>query len=170
MEVFKVGHPAKGTEQYSRELAKSREWKANHKEHVRSEFRKWKAANKHKVKEYRDKAPWANHCYGAKTRCSSKSHSYFKKGIKFLMEMSDFKTLWFRDKAFTMVMPSIDRIDPNGNYELGNCRFIELDDNRRRAVKVKRYDCSVSGCQSKKYHAKGLCKYHYHKSWKDGQS
>lgn len=40
--------------------------------------------------------------------------------------------LWFRDKAWTMREPELDRIDPAGNYEWSNVRYIERDQNQRR--------------------------------------
>lgn len=48
------------------------------------------------------------------------------------MTIEDFKYLWFRDKAFDMKEPSIDRVNTKGDYILTNCRFIELQENRWR--------------------------------------
>jgi hypothetical protein len=45
--------------------------------------------------------------------------------------------LWFRDKAYLMRHPSIDRIDSNGNYELNNCQFIEMKRNRVKDRRAK---------------------------------
>lgn len=50
----------------------------------------------------------------------------------FLMTVKDFKFLWFRDKAYLMEKPSIDRKNNNGNYTLKNCQFIELRKNRSK--------------------------------------
>jgi hypothetical protein len=54
---------------------------------------------------------------------------YYKHGIKLFMTPEDFKFLWFRDKAYALDRPSIDRIDPKGHYTLDNCRYIELLEN-----------------------------------------
>ena len=80
-------------------------------------------------KEWCKKNPWRRSYDCAKQRCSPNG-KYFKNGIKMLMSLEDFKYLWFRDKAYNMVHPSIDRIDGKGDYTLLNCRFIEMDLNR----------------------------------------
>lgn len=97
--------------------------------------------NKHrlKVKQYR---PWIRTYKAVYARCRVKSagriYSYYGgRGIKLLMTQDDFKTLWFRDKAYEMKKPSIDRIDSNGNYEIGNCRYIEQAENARRVYENK---------------------------------
>jgi hypothetical protein len=46
--------------------------------------------------------------------------------------------MWFRDKAFEMKRPSLDRIDTTGDYCLDNCRFIELKENLHRAKRSGR--------------------------------
>jgi hypothetical protein len=90
-------------------------------------------------KEKRKSVPWITSFYNARLRCNSKSHEkykrYGKRGIKFLMTKDDVKFLWHRDKAYELEIPSIDRIDPNGNYEVDNCQFIELGLNVSKALK-----------------------------------
>lgn len=86
--------------------------------------------------------PWLVSWYAAKRRCTDKAHpkarNYVGKGIKFYLTKEEIKTLWFRDKAYLMKQPSIDREDSKGNYEFSNCRFIELSENkgRRRRRKI----------------------------------
>lgn len=67
-------------------------------------------------------------------RCGNPNDKKYKyyggKGIKIKMTKSDLAYLWHRDHAETMEHPSIDRIDGNGHYELVNCRFIEMAENR----------------------------------------
>lgn len=75
-------------------------------------------------------------------RCSSVSSStkdayYQNKGIKCLLTMPELIQLWDIYKADKMKRPSIDRIDPNGDYIMSNCRFIELSDNCKRSLKKK---------------------------------
>lgn len=86
-----------------------------------------------KHKKYMKEHGWLSHYYDAKRRCTKSNRKdyprYGGKGIKFLMTSEDFKFLWFRDKAYEMTKPSIDRINNKGNYELSNCRFIENVEN-----------------------------------------
>ena len=83
--------------------------------------------------------PWLTAYCGARARCNNKNNPkysrYGERGIKLLMTKDDFKFLWFRDKAYLMKKPSIDRIDNDGNYELSNCRFIEFLKNRPQTNK-----------------------------------
>lgn len=53
--------------------------------------------------------------------------------IKNRITVQELEQLWFRDKAWRLKKPSIDRIDPRGDYVFENCRFIEHVENSRRA-------------------------------------
>ena len=132
------------------------EYIKNSKQKIKKYHKKYYQKNKQKIKErnkkYRNehkeqykkiKKNWIkNHLWyisfdGAKQRCTNPNHNKYKyyggRGIKFLMTMKDFKYLWFRDKAYNMKKPSIDRKNNNGHYELNNCRFIEHSENLKRS-------------------------------------
>jgi len=79
------------------------------------------------------------HTNPGRTVLKSNYHFYntLEKSFQFApisMTMQDFEHLWFRDNAFMMDRPSIDRRDSTEHYELNNCRFLELSTNSRRTV------------------------------------
>lgn len=96
-----------------------------------SVINKKRISNNNKIK--RDKFPWIYIFHGIKNRCTNKNDKSYKnyggRGIKYLITADEVKELWFRDKAFLMERPTIDRIDNDGNYEISNCRFIEKSEN-----------------------------------------
>ena len=134
--------------------------KANHhkddltshcKECLKKDSQKWLQnnhdAHRKRVQKYRKEHKWMSSYSCAKQRCTNKNNSHYKyyggRGIKCLITTDELKELWFRDKAYEMNKPSIDRIDNDGHYEYENCRFIELSENveksnfntaRRKAV------------------------------------
>jgi len=87
-------------------------------------------SNPKKVKEWKSKKPWYSHYSNAKYRC--KNGAYGKRGIKFEMTLGEFEFLWVRDNAHLLKRPSIDRINSHYGYTVSNCRFIELEENRRQ--------------------------------------
>ena len=85
------------------------------------------------ILNYYKKYPWRKRLAVIKQRCNNPNNKSYKdygqKGIKCLITSEELRELWFRDKAYNMNKPSIDRIDNDGNYEYTNCRFIEIKDN-----------------------------------------
>lgn len=80
--------------------------------------------------------PWSNALYKARSRCRNKTDNAFKyyggRGIKCFLTHGDMEFLWDRDKAWNLSHPTIDRINNDGDYEVGNCRYIERSENTRR--------------------------------------
>lgn len=93
---------------------------------------------------WRKNNPYSMNLISAKQRCSNPKNVGFRyygaRGIKCLLTLNQVRNLWFRDKAYLMEKPSIDRRDSDGNYELSNCRFMELSKNSQRGNSMKERD------------------------------
>jgi len=79
--------------------------------------------------EYCQKYPWKETFHHIKTRCCNPNHVRYKnyggRGIQCLITSEELKKLWFRDKAYLMKRPSIDRKENDGNYCYENCKYME---------------------------------------------
>jgi hypothetical protein len=86
-----------------------------------------------RVANYRQAHPWISSLVELRQRCNNPKknwyHLYGGKGIKALITSKEIKELWFKDKAYEMERPSIDRIDSNKDYTFDNCRYLELSIN-----------------------------------------
>lgn len=132
-------------------LKKCNEWARNNRFKSNSIKKKYLLNNPDKRKESLSKwhikrksiRPWETHYFAAMSRCNNSNHKHYKyyggKGVQFLMSIDDYETLWFRDRAYKMKLPTMDRVDSNGNYEVSNCRFIEQSENSRRAIHRNQY-------------------------------
>ena len=74
------------------------------------------------MRSYYKKNPWAR-------KYNTSLLAAKRKNLEHTMRTADFKELWFRDKAYELKEPSIDRIDRHGGYVKENCRFIERREN-----------------------------------------
>lgn len=115
------------------------------KEKILERNRNWKKDNRDKIRNYNklyDKQhPWVKVYASINQRCNNSKNcsydDYGAKGIKCLITVEELKELWFRDKAYLLGKPSIDRIDSKGNYEKSNCRWIEFIDNCSRQYRER---------------------------------
>lgn len=87
-------------------------------------------------KNHRKLYPWIYLYQDIKRRCENKNRKdysrYGGKNIKCLITKDEIEELWFRDKAYLMKKPSIDRKKSNKDYIFDNCQFIELSENSRK--------------------------------------
>lgn len=90
-------------------------------------------------KKSRTAAAWRN----AKTRCFNKGHAkypaYGGRGITMCPEWANDFTAFLRDMGECPDGLTLDRINVDGNYEPGNCRWadqIMQDNNKRASIKV----------------------------------
>lgn len=102
----------------------------------------------YKLKKARE--PWNYHLYAAIARCQ-RHPCYFGKGIKCFLTKEQIKELWFRDKAYAMKRPSIDRIDSKRDYTFDNCRFLEHEDNCGKPFRKSVVQYSLSGKNIREY-------------------
>lgn len=110
----------------------------------------------------RKNKPWHSHYRAAKCRCTNPNdshyHRYGGRGIKFELTNEECKYLWFRDKAYKLNKPSIDRINFDGNYSISNCRFIEFSENKRKPDKTYRcIKCGVKISRTSGKYGLGRC-------------
>lgn len=70
------------------------------------------------------------------SRCTNNKCSNYKyyggRGIECNITKEEITKLWFRDKAYNMKKPSIDRKDNDSHYIYSNCQFLELSDNVKK--------------------------------------
>ena len=96
-------------------------------------------AKRKQDKKYHKKHPWVRTLGYIRRRCNNpkcKDYKYYGlRGIKCLITKEELKYLWFRDKAYEMKKPSIDRKENNGDYELSNCQYMELTKNSEKRGK-----------------------------------
>lgn len=101
----------------------------------RKYLKHWKRKNKDKIRTYRHryfkKNPWAKWKCLIASRCACHP-LLLRLGIKNKITTQELKQLWFRDKAWLLKRPSIDRKDSQKSYTFANCRFIEFLENTSR--------------------------------------
>lgn len=86
-----------------------------------------------KQQRWHARNPWNELARNAKRRCEYPKARMFSRyggrGIRYLLSTAEVKALWARDAGDRLARPSIDRVNPDGDYEFANVRFIELSEN-----------------------------------------
>lgn len=99
--------------------------------------RKKERAPESRQEKYKRLHPWVRYVEFARRRCSDVSSEWYKwygaKGVTCDLTAKDLEEIWKRDGAHSLNKPSLDRVDPNGNYTKANVRFIEFKVNSRLA-------------------------------------
>lgn len=122
------------------------EYKKNYRETHKDEIRQYYLDNKDKILKSQKRRkmlnPWVSHLENMSQRCNNPNCPDYKwyggRGIRCLLKLKDVHYLWFRDKAYLMKNPSVDRIDNNKNYSLTNCKFIEILQNIKKGNKEEK--------------------------------
>jgi len=124
-----------------------RKWSRENREKCRNSVRKWRRKNKEyanaQTVKWHKNHPWVVAYNGAKNRCTNKKvhnyHRYGGRGILFNLTREEVKTIWFRDDAYSMKRPTLDRINNDGYYGFNNCQFIEMADNVKKSNELRRH-------------------------------
>ena len=121
-------------------------------------------------------SPWVKTYHRIYSRCSKSSNRKTYKDLQIKISISDLKKIWFRDKAWLLKRPSIDRIDNNKGYTFKNCRYIELSENCRKQWDKykaenrwsKKHDkCVICNSRANRHEGHGRCIICYRKEqWK----
>jgi hypothetical protein len=113
------------------------------KEHSEKWRKLYPEKHRARVNKYRKEHPWIKTFDNIRRRCKDVYCRAYKwygaRRILCLITVDELKELWFKDKAYLLKQPSIDRINPDGNYEINNCRYIERKQNAllaRRKTKI----------------------------------
>lgn len=123
---------------------RSRRWRERHPERAKKDN-----AARRKRLDRREKIVWARILHGVINRCNYKTtygwEHYGGKGIKCQITLVEVARLWFRDTAWMMDRPELDRINPNDHYRFDNCRFIPKLENLARRGKALGVDAITEG-------------------------
>jgi len=114
----------------------TRRWRRENKGKFKMNSRAWRERNKERIRakarEHNAKFPWYQSWTAAKQKCENPKHPMYEKiggaGIAFRISKDDVAALWERDGASGIRYPSLDRIDPAGDFVLSNCRFVAWRD------------------------------------------
>jgi len=97
----------------------------------KEEIRTYRRENKF-ISDWKLKAPWEKTYQYIRQRCGTgKDPAYVN--VRNSITRRELKILWYRDRAYELKKPSIDRLDSAKDYTFDNCRYIEFGENVKRA-------------------------------------
>ena len=122
-------------------------------------MKKYQKTHRKELREYHrlylENNPWQKTYMRILSRCNHKGSGYYKNGIKNFLTPANLEYLWFRDKAYLLKIPSIDRINSKKNYTLENCRYMEKSENCCRECRKPVWQINgsyrklwISGCEA----------------------
>lgn len=115
----------------------SKEYYWKHKEELLKKAAKYRLDNKERINFIRKSKRQYHIHSNIFSRCSTSGRWHYEKGIKCKITPTEIKILMDRDGYTNLKQPSIDRINPDLNYTLSNCRFIELSENCKNVRRHK---------------------------------
>jgi hypothetical protein len=128
--------------------------KENHDKILKSQREYRKAhAEQHVINNLRSRKKRYSECPWMKHHDSMKKN---KRKLKCEVTLDFVKIVWFRDRAFNMKRPSVDRIDQLGHYTPKNIRFIELSENVSRGNKSREREKNGRLLAGRNYHKGSL--------------
>ena len=87
------------------------------------------AAEFRSKKRYWAKHPWARTLKYIQQRTGNPRYTTYCGRVENKITVEELEVLWHRDRAADMLVPSIDRKNPDGHYTFDNCRYLELAEN-----------------------------------------
>lgn len=134
--IFYIKNKEKIKQQHADMYIKNKEYiktrtKIYQKEHLKDILKK------HNI--WLKKNPWKATLYQIRRRCNNPNNKdyprYGGRGIECKITSEELKKLWFRNKAYLLNKPSIDRKDNDDHYTFDNCRYIEMLENAKKGNK-----------------------------------
>ena len=99
-----------------------------------------------KQEAIRKKTPWLLTYISIEARCGKRA-KYLN--IKNYLKPKDLRNIWYRDSAYLMERPAIHRLNPQGNYTLKNCKYVEFKEHNRLACLLgNRWSIKYKRCVS----------------------